>query len=164
MLLLMLTLTYRFFQWVNRNFFKNKLTKILTYEIWKNRFYLLKPDGNNLAQKSSTNAFMTLLVFPVPASSLTIRWQLHPIMEVKNTPRSMDDFLTSQVTVGFQRTIKKQTGFRLILVKSFKCVLLLPRGAITVKNMKNGRQLSSFFTLPMIKIGKLTRMEMAWTW
>ena len=73
----------------------------------------------------------------------------------------MDDFLTSQVTVGFQRTIKKQTGFRLISVKSFKCVLLLHREAITIKN---GRQLSSFFTLPMIKIGKRTRMEMAWMW
>ena len=68
------------------------------------------------------------------------------------------------VMVGFQRTGIKQTGFRLILVKSFKCVLLLPREAITVKNIKNGRQLSSFFTLPMIKIGKLTKMEMAWTW
>ena len=73
----------------------------------------------------------------------------------------MDDFLTSQVTVGFQRTIKKQTGFRLILVKSFKCVLLLVREEIT---MKNGRQLSSFFTLPMLTIGKRTRMEMAWMW
>ena len=73
----------------------------------------------------------------------------------------MDDFLTSQVSVGFQTTIKKQTGFRLILVKSFKCVLLLPREAFTIKH---GRQLSSFFTLPMIKIGKRTRMEMAWMW
>ena len=71
----------------------------------------------------------------------------------------MDDFLTSQVTVGFRRTIKKQNGFRLILVKSFKCVLLLPREAIT---MKNGRQLSSFFTLPMITIRKRTKMEIAW--
>ena len=73
----------------------------------------------------------------------------------------MDDFLTSQVTVGFQRTIKKHTGFRLILVKSFKCVLLLVREEIT---MKNGRQLSSFFTLPMLTMGKRTRMEMAWMW
>ena len=73
----------------------------------------------------------------------------------------MGDFLTSQVTVGFRRTITKQTGFRLILVKSFKCVLLLPREAITIKI---GRQLSSFFTLPMITIGKPSRMEMAWTW
>ena len=54
-------------------------------------------------------------------------------MEIKNTLRSMDDFLTSQVTVGFQTTIKKQTGFRLILVKSFKCVLLLPREAFIHK-------------------------------
>ena len=73
----------------------------------------------------------------------------------------MGDFLTSQVSVGFQTTIKKQTGFRLILVKSFKCVLLLPREAITTKH---GQQLSSFFTLPVIKNGKRTRMEMAWMW
>ena len=76
----------------------------------------------------------------------------------------MGDFLTSQVTVGFRRTITKQTGFRLILVKSFKCVLLLPREAITIKKVEHGRQLSSFFTLPMITIGKPSRMEMAWTW
>ena len=74
----------------------------------------------------------------------------------------MDDFLTSQVTVGFQRKIKEQTGFRLILVKCFKCVLLLPREAITINYGR--RQLSSFFTLPMIEIGKCTRMEMAWMW
>ena len=73
----------------------------------------------------------------------------------------MDDFITIQVTVGFQRIIKKKTGFRLILVKCFKCVLLLPREAITIMD---GRQLSSFFTLPMITIRKRTRMEMARTW
>ena len=76
----------------------------------------------------------------------------------------MDDFLTIQVTVGLQSLMKKKNGFRLILVKCFKCVLSLPREAITIKNIEHGQQLSSFFTLPMIKIGKRTRMEMARTW
>ena len=48
----------------------------------------------------------------------------------------MDDFLTIQVTVGFQSLMKKKNGFRLILVKCFKCVLLLPREAITIKKSR----------------------------
>ena len=72
-------------------------------EVKKSRYHLNL--FINLAQKSSTSAFINLLVLPVPLSSLTVRWQLHQFGgDSYNAVPCMEDFLMCQVLDGVQGT------------------------------------------------------------